>query len=62
LDERFEFETLGMKKVKGVKDMLECGRVVIVDEGLRQQVRSAISLALDMTLSVDIRKEIGDVL
>jgi len=62
LDERFEFETLGMKKVKGVKEMLECGRVVLVDEGLKQQIRAAISLALDMTLSVDIRKEIGDLL
>lgn len=62
LDGRFEFETLGMKKVKGVKEMLECGRVVIVDDGLKQEVRSAISLALDVTLSVHMRQKIGNVL
>ncbi|MBL1353572.1 MAG: HAMP domain-containing protein [Zetaproteobacteria bacterium] len=60
LDSRFEFETLGMKKVKGVKDLLECGRVVIEDEEMRQRIDAAVALAFDLTLPVELRARIGD--
>jgi len=59
LDERFGFETFGMKKVKGVKDLLECGRVVIEDEGMQQRIDTAVALAFDLTLPVELRAKIG---
>jgi len=61
LDERFEFETMGMKKVKGVKDLLECGRVVVEDKDMQQRIDAAVALAFDLTLPVELRAKIGDV-
>jgi len=60
LDSRFEFETLGMKKVKGVKDLLECGRVIVEDEATQQRIDAAVGLAFDLTLPVELRAKIGD--
>jgi len=61
LDDRFEFETLGMKKVKGVKDLLECGRIVVEDEVTQQRIDAAVGLAFDLTLPVELRAKIGAV-
>ncbi|MDQ6974091.1 MAG: adenylate/guanylate cyclase domain-containing protein [Mariprofundaceae bacterium] len=61
LDSRFEFETLGMKKVKGVTDLLECGRVLAQDQDLQRQIDVAVSLAFDLTLPVELRSQIGEV-
>jgi len=60
LDSRFKFETLGAKKVKGVKDLLECGRVVVEDEEMQQRIHAAIGLAFDLTLPFEIRAKIGE--
>ncbi|MDQ6995673.1 MAG: adenylate/guanylate cyclase domain-containing protein [Mariprofundaceae bacterium] len=61
LDERFGFETLGMKKVKGVTDLLECGRVVVQDQAVQEKIDAAVGLAFDLTLPVALRAQIGEV-
>ncbi len=61
LNEHFKFESLGMKKVKGVTDLLECGRVVAQNQALQQKIDMAVSLAFDLTLPVDLRAQIGEI-
>jgi len=59
LDGRFAFESLGEKRVKGVKSLMECGRVVAHREDVLKQLDVAIGLAFDLTLPVDMRAHIA---
>ena len=59
LSSEFLFDTLGEQKVKGVSDLLECGRVTLPDADLNQQLNMASALAFDLTLPVDMRAKIG---
>ncbi|MDQ6991574.1 MAG: adenylate/guanylate cyclase domain-containing protein [Mariprofundaceae bacterium] len=52
LDDRFAFETLGIKKVKGVTDLLECGCVVVQDQILQEKINTAVGLAFDLTVEL----------
>jgi len=61
LGEGFEFDSIGQKNIKGVKDPLECGRVRAIDEITQRKVSHAVALAFDLTLPSDVRLIIGDV-
>jgi len=61
LGKGFGFNSMGKKNIKGVKDEVECGRVVMLDEDIQRKVYHAVALAFDLTLPSDVRLIIGDV-
>ncbi|MDQ6954563.1 MAG: adenylate/guanylate cyclase domain-containing protein [Mariprofundaceae bacterium] len=61
LGDGFSFDSMGKKNIKGVKDAIECGRIIVRDEATERQVLYAVALAFDLTLPSDIRLIIGDI-
>lgn len=61
LGKGFDFDSLGKKNIKGVRDEVECGRVTVVDEAAQRKVSHAVALAFDLTLPSDVRLIIGDI-
>jgi len=57
----FEFDSIGEKDIKGIREPMGCGYVKVVDEKTRTNIRHAIALAFDLTLPSDVRQIVGDI-
>ena len=57
----FDFEDMGEMEVKGVSEALRCGVVSVREKGLLGDIKHAVAMAFDTTLSAYARKMIGDI-
>jgi len=57
----FEFNSIGEKNIKGIRQPVECGSIRVVDEKLQKNIGHAIALAFDLTLPSDVRQIVGEI-
>ncbi len=58
--EGFRFVSLGEKRIKGISKPVECGIVEAEAKEVRDQLRHAVALALDLTLPSGLRELVGE--
>ncbi|MDQ6964678.1 MAG: hypothetical protein Q9M13_07130, partial [Mariprofundales bacterium] len=42
----FAFDSVGLRRIKGISEEIECGRVTITEESMQQEVMRVVSDAL----------------
>jgi len=56
----FEFNSIGKKNIKGIREPVECGNIKAADEEMKTNIRHAIALAFDLTLPSEVRQIVED--
>ncbi len=57
----FDFDSIGKKDIKGIREPMGCGYIRVTDEKIQTNIRHAIALAFDLTLPSDVRQVVGDI-
>ncbi|MDX8389610.1 MAG: adenylate/guanylate cyclase domain-containing protein [Mariprofundaceae bacterium] len=55
------FDSVGECQIKGVKKPIECGKFVVRSDDSKRNIRHAVTLAFDMSLTSDLIEKIGAV-
>ncbi|MDQ6958345.1 MAG: adenylate/guanylate cyclase domain-containing protein [Mariprofundaceae bacterium] len=57
----FEFNSIGEKSIKGIRQPVECGSIKATDGKIQTNIGHAIALAFDLTLPSDVRQIVGEI-